>query len=253
MTTRDEVRAELCPTGRLRVAVAVGPAVSAMWCTRDTATGEPRGVTAELGRLLAEALGAELQLVVYPSSGAIVAASANAEWDVAFAPVDAERKQKVAFGNDYFVGESTCMVHRTSPAKRLADADRPGLRIVGVENTATIRSLHRFMRAATVIGVSTLDEALEALRSGSAEAVALGRESLESVAERAPEYRILEDAFHRTGTAIAVQQGKPAALAYASEFVEGAKRDGTVRRLFDAHGMTRAAVAPPGSRSEAGA
>jgi polar amino acid transport system substrate-binding protein len=105
MVPDEQVRAELCPNGQLRVGIAVGPAASALWSTRDPASGELRGVTVDLGRLLARYLGAELKLVVYPSSGAIIAAADDAEWDVTFAPVDAERKAKVDFGGDYFVGE----------------------------------------------------------------------------------------------------------------------------------------------------
>jgi len=45
--------AEVAPKGALRVAVAVGPAPSAFWATRDPASGEPRGVTVELGKAAA--------------------------------------------------------------------------------------------------------------------------------------------------------------------------------------------------------
>jgi polar amino acid transport system substrate-binding protein len=44
--------------------------------------------------------------------------------------------------------------------------------------------------------------------------------------------------------AIAVPGGKPAALAYASRFIEEAKRDGTVRRALDNAGLKNAPVAP---------
>ena len=249
MTPAEDVRAELCPSGRLRVGVAVGPAVSALWSTRGPASGEPRGVTVDLGRLLAKKLEAVPELVIYSSSGAIIAAAASFEWDVAFTPVDAERKAKVDFGSDYFVGESTLMLRGDSDVKTLVEANRAGFRIAGVEHTATIRSVRRHMQEATVSGVSGLEDALQLLREGRADAVALGRESLESLIEAEPGYLILDEALHRTGTAVAVQKGKPAALAYVSEFVEDLKRDGTMRRISDAHGMKKSAVAPANSRS----
>jgi polar amino acid transport system substrate-binding protein len=46
------------------------------------------------------------------------------------------------------------------------------------------------------------------------------------------------------GIAIAVQKGKPQALAAVTEFMEKAKRDGTVRRALDAAGYPDEAVAP---------
>jgi polar amino acid transport system substrate-binding protein len=46
---------ELAPSGTLRVAIAVGPAASALWCVRDPATAKPRGgIPVELGTALAQ-------------------------------------------------------------------------------------------------------------------------------------------------------------------------------------------------------
>ena len=47
-SSKAEGPVDIAPTGALRVAVAVGPAASAFWTTRDPSTGEPRGVTVEL-------------------------------------------------------------------------------------------------------------------------------------------------------------------------------------------------------------
>ncbi|HEX2336711.1 MAG TPA: hypothetical protein VHI72_09560, partial [Hyphomicrobiaceae bacterium] len=40
-----QTKSKLAPTGRLRVAIAVGDAISAVWTKRDAATGQPRGPT----------------------------------------------------------------------------------------------------------------------------------------------------------------------------------------------------------------
>ena len=240
---------ELAPTGKLRVGIAVGPAASALWTIRDPATGRPRGVTVDLGTALAQRLGVPVELVEYKSSGEIIEAAASGGWDVSFTPVDADRKARVDFGPNYALGESTYMVAPGSSIKSIEEVDRPGVRVVGVENTATIRTARRTLKNTAAIGAKSLDEAVEMMRSGKADAIALGRESLASLAPKLPGARILDGHFHATGTAIAVPKNKPAALAYATEFIEAAKADGTVRRAFDAAGMKDAKVAPAGSRS----
>ena len=63
--------AELAPTGKLRVGIGVGPVGSAFWATRDPATGQPRGVTVDLGIDLAHRLGIPLEFVVYNNSGEV--------------------------------------------------------------------------------------------------------------------------------------------------------------------------------------
>jgi polar amino acid transport system substrate-binding protein len=247
MTNQSDA-AIVAPGGVLRVGIAVGPALSAMWTIRDPATGQPRGVTVELGRALAERLGLPLQLVEHASSGEVIKAAAGA-WDVAFTPVDAERKTMVLFGPNYALGRSTYMVPAGSTAKTLADIDQPGMRVAGVENTATIRSARRTLTNTTATGITGLDEAVALFRAGEVDALALGGESIRSLLPQFPGSRMLDESFHEAGTALAVPLGHEPALRILSELIEDLKRDGTVRRAFDANGMQDAEVAPAGSYS----
>jgi polar amino acid transport system substrate-binding protein len=244
-----KTRELLAPTGSLRVAVAVGSAISAVWTMRDAETGEPRGPTVDMAKLIAERLSVPLSLVECESSGAIIESASSGMWDVSFTPVDAERKKSVDFGPNYFLGESTYMVPAGSPIASITDVDREGVRVLGVENTATIRSARKSLKNTTAIGVSSLDEALEKFRNGEADAIALGKESLRSLLPQFPGARMLDGHFHAAGTAVAVPKGRTDALEVFSSIIEDLKGDGTVRKIFDAHGMETATVAPPGSTS----
>ena len=86
------------------------------------------------------------------------------------------------------------------------------------------------------------------IRTGRADAIALGRESLIGVAAVLPNTRILNDAFLNSKTAVAVPKGKPAALAYVRNFIEEAKRSGLVRAAFDRNGLQISTVAPAGAQ-----
>lgn len=246
---RDAALNELAPTGTLRVAIAVGPSSSALWTIRDPASGKPSGVTVDLAHALAARLGAPLQLVEYESSGEIVKAVGSGEWDVTFVPVDAERKSVLDFATNYALGESTYMAAPGTGITTLAEVDRAGVRVVGVEGTATIRSARRTLKNTEAIGARSLDEAVEMIRTGKADAIALGRDSLVRMAEEMPGARVVDGHFHATGTAPGLAKGKLAALAYVTEFIESAKADGTVRKAFEAAGLDVSGVAPAGSRS----
>jgi polar amino acid transport system substrate-binding protein len=249
MTNIDEkAKQVLAPSGKLRVGIAVGSAVSAVWTARDAA-GEPYGPTVDLSRLIADRIGLPLSLVEYGSSGQIIEASAFDQWDVAFTPVDAERKAIVVFGTNYSLGESTYMVPAGSTITDLAGVDRQGVRVGGVENTATIRSARRTLTNTTALGFSSLDEALDKFRSGEIDALALGKESIRSLLAEFPGSAMLDGCFHAAGTAIAVPKGREAALEILNPILEELKSDGSVRRIFDRHGMELATVAPSGSRS----
>src|SRR4051794_26528817 len=146
--SRDAVLGELAPNGTLRVGIGVGPVSSAFWATRDAASGEPRGVTVDLGKALAERLGVPVAYVVFGSSGELANAAETGAWDVAFMPVDDERRQKLAFGPNYVLFQSTYLVPPGSPIQRLEEVDRPSVRVFGVENTTTARSAARALKQA---------------------------------------------------------------------------------------------------------
>ena len=239
----------LAPTGSLRAGIAVGSAISATWAKRDAKAGLPFGPTVDLATIFATRTGLPLALVEYASSGEIIKAASAGGWDVSFTPVDDERKTQVDFGPSFALSESTYMVPRGSAISSLEDVDRSGLRVLGVENTATLRASRRSLKHATAIGLTTLDEVLTKFRDGEAEAIALGKESLLSILPDFPGARILDRYFLALGTAVAVPRGNVVALEIFSRLLEELKEDGTVRKIFDKYGMTGTTVAPPGFRS----
>ncbi len=239
---------ELAPTGRLRVAIAVGPTPSAIYSLKDEATGTYRGVSIDISTELAKKLAVPLEFVPYRGSGEIQAAAGTGVWDVTFMPVDEERKKFVDFGNAYHLLQSTYLVAPNSTIKTIAEANAGGVRIVGVRDTATFRASNRASPNATHIAVAGPADAIEMVRAGTADAIALGRESLGGIAAKIPGSRILDGGILNSTTAIAVPKGKPAALAYVSAFIEEAKAAGLVRRAFDDIGLKTSQVAPAGMK-----
>ncbi len=82
------------------------------------------------------------------------------------------------------------------------------------------------------------------MQAGDGQALALTHDSLPPLQTKLPGSRILDGAFQTTGVAIAVHKDRPAALAAVTDFVNAAKRDGTLRRMFDDAGLGAQAVAP---------
>jgi polar amino acid transport system substrate-binding protein len=240
----DGAKKELAPTGKMRVGIAVGPTIGAGNVVMEE--GKPRGVAVDLGAELAQKLGVPVEYVPYPNSGALTDAAATGAWDVAFIPVDAQRKQKVDFGAAHIVLQSTYLVGPDSSIKTLAEVDKPGVRVMGVEGTATARAAAASLKNTTISNVKTAQELFELLRSGQADAIAQSRESLTGMSKRLPGSRVLDGAYLNSYVAVAVPKSKPAALAYASAYVEEAKASGSVRRALDKGGLTTSTVAPAG-------
>jgi polar amino acid transport system substrate-binding protein len=241
------VMQQLASTGKLRIAIAVSPSPSAQFAVKDGDTY--KGVAVTLGTALAKKLGVPAQLMPHQASGEIQNSAADNKWDVAFLPVDAERKKFVDFGNAYHLLQSTFLVAPGSTIQSAKDADVKDTGIGGVANTATFRAAVKATPNATHIEFAKVDLAVAAMQEKRIEAIALSRESLSGLVGKIPGARILNDAFLNSSTSVCVPKNKPAALAYVSEFIEEAKTSGLVRKALDEMGLTSSEVAPAGMTS----
>jgi len=242
----DDFRDELMPTGCLRLGIVAAPAPSALFAVFDTGSQTYRGVTVDIGEALAMQLGADLEIVNFPNSGACTEALEAGAIDVSFMPVDAERQKRVAFGPAYYILESTYLVTGASGITALAEVDREDIRVVGIANTTTIRSSTRTLTKTVPEAAETIAEAVGRLMEGQAEALALSRDAFRTLLPQLPGARVLDGGFQQTGIAIAVGKERPAALAFVSDFLERAKLSGIVRRAMDAAGFEDEPVAPTG-------
>lgn len=238
----DDVK-ELAPNGELRGGVVVAPAASAFFAVRDQ-KGEPRGVTVDLLRAFAEKLRLPLALQTYDNSGQVTDAVAKADCDVAFMPQDAERAKKVEFGPAYYLIESTYLVPAGSAIQSIEEVNRPGVRIVAIANTTTMRSARRTAPQASVEEVASVDRMTEMARQGDGDAFALSRDSFVGLLPKLPGARVLPGRFQEVGIGVAVPKGRPRALALVSGLLQDAKKDGVVRRALDAAGFADAEIAP---------
>lgn len=242
-TPASDPASAAAPTGTLRVGIVRAPQAGVFFVAVG-AEGKPRGVTVDLGAAFAAELGVPVATTMYPNSGECTDAVATGTVDVAFMPVDPSRSARVAFGPGYYTIESTYLVSAASRIATLSEVDRPGVRVVGIANTTTIRASARSLHATQPVPIRGVDEAVEMLRDGRADALALSRDSLDQLVPAVPGSHIVAGGFQRTSVSIAVPLGRPAALAAATAFLDRAKRDGTVRRAFDALGLSHEAVDP---------
>ena len=234
---------ELAPTGKLRFGVAFAPEQSTFFVSKD-ATGTPHGVTADLANDLARSIGRPIEFMLAPNTGVLTDALTSGALDVAFMPVDDERRNKLAIGPVYFIGQNTYLVRAGSDIKTIAEVDRPGVRVIGIANTTTIRGAAATLSKTKIEPAVSVDVALEMMRSGQADAFALTRDTLLSMSQKVPGSRVLDGAFREVSIAIVVPKNRPEALAYVSKWLESAKASGVVRKAFDDSGFGNAEVAP---------
>ena len=232
----EDLKGEIVPTGKLRVAIGISAAGGAFWSSK-TASGRYSGVPVDLGKDMAAALGVPVEYVAYPNSGQITDAASKGAWDVTFLPQDPERETRMSFGPIYEVADATYIVKAGSPIKDFATLDQDGVKVAAVNNTTTMRGAKAHLKHARVTGYQTYDEIFNLLKNGEIDAFALSRDQLNAMSKKIPGTKVLDETFKKTVTAIAVPLNHPQSLAFVTKFMKDAISNGTIRKAYDNNGL----------------
>jgi polar amino acid transport system substrate-binding protein len=223
--------ADLVQTGRVRVAL-----FPPMY-TQHPVTGEIGGMQIELARALAARLGIAVRPIVYPTPAAVVEGLKAGACDIAFLVIDPDRAAVVDFSSPYAERDFTYLVPAGSSIRRVADADRPGVRIAVVRTHASELALRGLLTRAALMPAEGPDAAFDWLRRGQVDLLASARQDLLQYASQLPGSRVLPDRYGSSSAAIAVPKGHPGWVAYLSEFIAEAKASGLVQRAIERAGQ----------------
>lgn len=230
-----DLRDEIAATGKLRVAIAISSAGGAFWSNKIE-TGYA-GVPVDLGKEMAAQLGVPVEYVAYQNSGQITDAVPKAAWDVAFLPKDAVRETKMSFGPIYAVADATYIVRPGSTITNFRELDQPGVKVAVEYNTTTMRGVRAHLKNATIIEYQTYEEIFDKLKDGEVDAFALAREELNTMANKIPGTKVLDETLRKTIVAVAVPPDHPQSLAFVTKFMTDATSNGTLRKVYDNNGL----------------
>ncbi|MBV8032746.1 MAG: SMP-30/gluconolactonase/LRE family protein [Betaproteobacteria bacterium] len=228
----QEVRNALAPTGKLRVGVYPGSPTSMV---RD-ASGE-RGVSVEMGRLLAQRLGVPYEQVEFRRVAEVVDGLKSGKADFTITNATPARAADLDFSAPVITLELGYLVPPASRIATMAEADRPGMRIGVAEGGTSHATLTRTLKQATVVPMPSLSAAIELLQGGRLDAFASNKGILNEMADRLPGSKILEGRWGLEHLAMAVPKGRDAGLAFLRSFADEAVASGAVASASERAGL----------------
>jgi polar amino acid transport system substrate-binding protein len=238
----DVVR-DLAPTGKLRAAINLGNMVLAQ---KDPASGEMRGVTADLARELGRRLALPVELVPFDAAGKVFDALKNGVWDIAFLAIEPVRAAEIAFTAPYVIIEGVYMVPTNSPLRTVEQVDRDGLRIAVNKGSAYDLFLTRTLKHAQLVRA---ENGIDLFIKDKLDVAAGVKQPLVEFAKTNPNVRLIDGRFmeirQAMGTPKQRYQGREAAPRYLHSFVEEMKASGFVAKALQRSNQPDAAVAPP--------
>ena len=233
------LRAELAPTGSLRVALNLS---NFLLVSDGRAAGGPIGVAPDLGREIAARLQVPVQFVLYESPGDLAAAAAAKAWDVGLIGADPLRAAEIAFTHAYLEIEASYLVRADSPLHAIGEVDQPGVRIAVGDKTAYDMYLRRTLAHATLHRAAGLEGSYQLFVNESLDALAGLRPRLAADQARLPGSRILPGRFTAIQQAIGTPIQRVAAAAWLQDFARDIRAD-LVARLIEKHRIDGVSVA----------
>jgi polar amino acid transport system substrate-binding protein len=237
-----EARNQLIPTGTLRAGILV---TTSLQVTKDSASGELKGVSIDLAQELARRMGVPFTPVAYSSITALIEGGKSARWDVAFLAIDATRDKDVDYAAPYMEVELGFLVLPGSRLKSVNDADEPGIRIAVTNQGGPDLFLSRNLKRSQLVRGHDLPAAVEMLKSGKADAIAANKPTLFVESEQLRGSRVLDGRFSVAPYGMATAKGRSAGNAYVRKFIEEAKATGFVQSSIENAGLRGVVVAPP--------
>lgn len=235
------IKAELLPTGKLRVGVNLG---NFLLVSKDPASGELRGVVPDLAAELARRLGTTAQLIGFPGAGQVADGARSGAWDVGFIGAEPQRAEEIAFTLAYIEIPATYLVPAGSPIQSMIEVDRPGVRIATAARSAYDLYLSRNLKHAQLLRAEGIPASYDLFVKEKLEVLSGLLPRLVSDVTRLPGSRILDGRFTAVQQAIGTPKARAAAAEYLREFVANIKASGLVASLIDKHGVKGVNVAP---------
>ncbi|WP_295527886.1 transporter substrate-binding domain-containing protein [uncultured Pseudacidovorax sp.] len=236
------VAAAFAPRGVLRASINLGNPILAR---RDAGTGEVGGVSVDLARAFAQELGVGLELAVFDTAAASVAAVKAEDADVGFFAIDPLRGEGIRFTAPYVLIEGAYLVRDASPLQSNEEVDRAGTRVMVGKGSAYDLYLTRELKTASIARAPSSPAVVDAFIAEAADVAAGVKQQLQADAARIGGLRLLPGRFMVIQQAMGTpaSRGEAAAAALAA-FVEEAKASGFVAQALARHGIQGASVAP---------
>src|SRR5215475_6201868 len=143
---RNELIADLIPTGTLRAALNLGNPV----LVQGTPTA-PTGVTVDIAHEIARRLDVPVEFRCFGAARESFQAAVSGEADICFLAIEPVRAAEIAFTAPYVLIEGVYAVPRESRLATVADVDVEGVRIGVKEGSAYDLFLTRTLRHATIV------------------------------------------------------------------------------------------------------
>jgi polar amino acid transport system substrate-binding protein len=197
--------------------------------------GVPQGVEVDMGRQIAKyAFGDEkkIEIVCVTTANRVPSLVGNKiDLMIATMGITKQRREVVDISEPYAWGASDLLVPKDSPIKKLDDLK--GKKLILIKGAWQIPWFEKNMAGIENIKLDTVNDAVQALLQGRADAYGHDHNVLYGLAAKNPKVRLVGDPYMIGFRGAAVRKGEREWLAYVDAALGRMRKEGVVTRLIE--------------------
>jgi polar amino acid transport system substrate-binding protein len=230
----EDARDVLAPKGRLRVGVYPGSPTSMV---RQSSTGEPHGLSLDLGKELARRLGVPFEQVNYQRIADVLDGMKAGDVDFTVSNSTPLRALDVAFSQTLLSIELGYLVPANSPILTASEVNKSGMRIGVTQGSTSERTLPKLLTNATVVPAQNVKYAIQMFERRELDAYATNKPTLFEMSDQMPGARVLDGRWGEEHLAVAIPKGRESGMEYVRGFVAEAQSNGLLAKAVEQAGL----------------
>ena len=225
----ENVIKQLAPKGYLRAAINLS---NFLLVTGKESNGDPRGVSPDMAKALANELNVDIKLITFNRPGELADAISEDAWDIGNIANEPERAKSITFSLPYTTIESTFLIRNGLSVNTLQDVDKKGIKIAVAERSAYDLWLTENIKNADLIRAKSIDESFSIFQENKYEVLAGLRPKLIDEMKKTTDCYLLDEPFTFINQCIGSKPGNLDAKNFINNFVKKNIENGFIKNLL---------------------
>ena len=220
----------IAPKNVLRIGINMS---NFLLVNKDSTFSKPKGLSPEIGKLLARELGVNYEFVTFKNPGLLADAVDNDKWDVGNFAFEKKRAEIIDFSNPYINIDANFLLRKNSEINQNNDVDNKNNKIAVVNRSAYDLWLSDNYKNAEIIRAKTIIETHNLFYNHDANILAGLKPKLLEELKNNNEFKLIDEPFTFIKQSIGIKKGKPKAIDFINSFVSKIIKDGTIKNLLE--------------------
>ena len=228
----DLVREKISKNNILRVGINMS---NFLLVNKDSTFSNPKGLSPDIGALLAKELDLECQFICFKNPGELADATDQNKWDVGNFAYEKKRAEIIDFSNPYINIDANFLMRNDNKISKNEEVDTKNIKIAVVNRSAYDLWLSDNFKNANIVRAKTIIESHKLFNEGKVDVLAGLKPKLLEELEANKNLKIIDKPFTFIKQSIGIKKGSIEVTKFLNNFILKIISEGIIELLLKKH------------------